>query len=257
MRARRAQTRAAPAGWRPSDLPRGRPASLEGARLVDGLTRVGLRHADRLRWILDFADRELNSAEVLEEVRWELLALITVPASSRPGQRLRKDLSEVTIMHNAESRGASLAQGDARRVVRRMQADAKKMLTDLRTNRCFDPRVSVREVYWDNEGIGPEPTGDERERFRGAVLGLLMRCGRSLRLCPRASCGRLLVANGRRRYCTAACANRERGARFKQNNPERSQRLRQASYERMREKRMNDAIPSPGKSRRRYGRVPR
>ncbi len=185
------------------------------------LARALVAMRDRVKWLLDFASRDLSSVteEEIDAIRWPLLTFIYWPNGE-----LEESASElravVPAIYEQEqpSRRSPLHGPSPESEVRRIQNLLREGMAALFRGRAFLSGKKVHPgVRRNRDGsIVPVTLESEEARLFGSIFQILMGLGPRLRVCNAPGCGRFFAANrrGQQLYCRSACAQRVRSARF-------------------------------------------
>src|SRR5262245_30158021 len=146
--------------------------------------RIGQTPEEKLRWVVNFASRDLDSLRQEERIAlgYDLRALIP------PGWSRKVPFGP---MAEAELRGiqARIATGLLASAEDPWMLGGRMVL-----HRTFDERSRLSHYHLTF-------AGSERDAILGGVADLLVRTGRRVRIC--AECGKPLVARKRQAYCSS------------------------------------------------------
>jgi hypothetical protein len=181
--------------------------------------RMGRSPEDRLRWVLRFTERDLDTLRPEERraLGMDLLMLSLggwAPSYPKRGRGGHVHTAAMPIAVIPEALLRSLQaeitqglQGLLEEPPRPWQLPATQTLSVSRASPTGAKRTQFH-VHWE---------GGMREAILGSVLNLLLQAGEALRAC--AECQRPLVARKRQIYCSARCSqqvrDRKRSSRAK------------------------------------------
>jgi len=174
--------------------------------------RMGETSAARLRWVLDFAYRDLDILRREERVAlaYDLLTLAahTLPLGAGG--------------HGGPSTAATTMSDESLRGYQREIAEGLRGMLDLRNLKAWpipaQPALALRPMGSSNpeDSRGPRFRvifeGDERAGIIGGVAHLVIEAGDLLRSCR--ECGRPFVRVRRQEYCSATCSQKTRNRRM-------------------------------------------
>lgn len=206
------------AGW-----PWARPKEFEV------LKRVGLSWEANLRWLLAFAEEELDRV---------------------PSARLGECGHEIISFILSRGMVPSSLEGLEPRGIQRI---LKEGLAALGPRGRFELRFKItRGVARTKEGaIVPVGRGDLKATFFSAVFDALERAGSRLRTCQNPSCARLFLAARRQEYCGPRCSQAIRTARFRQAHPEKVRAWRREQYARAQRRKYGPKVKVSSRPRKR------
>jgi hypothetical protein len=200
----------------------------------------------RLRWLLNFAERDIRSPGAADRASMEIFAFTFAARLAGPVAQAGAGMG----MLDPETL-STRAIREARLKAREAQQAARDVLRSLATGvRC---RLVFEVVGWErlpDRRLLPVVGGDWRSRFLGAVAMLLVEAGPDLAVCAREGCERLFLRSRRQAYCTARCSQRQRTQRFRAAHPQEVRETRHQSYARRRRR-------EPGKQNVKVGRLAR
>jgi hypothetical protein len=174
-------------------------------RLAEAIVRVGMQPEQRLRWLLDFVDRDLSDRSAVASSLREVLIFVIgagFAAGPSPRQEVRGLFAEILRS----------PRFPARTVQRRVRDALRELATARRMRLPY--RVTEERVLPDGTMIHLAG-GGARERFYAAVAALVSVLGDRLAVCGNAGCRRLFVKAGRMAYCSPQCSQVVRTARFR------------------------------------------
>jgi hypothetical protein len=183
---------------------------LEAERLA--VERMGQNDEDRLRWVLEFAKKDMDKL--------------------RPGERiaLGYDLRQLLPIGWAVKReqGTPVPEPALRRIHGILAGSLRTLLADDRDMSHPDagwilPTGRDRVIRVSRKGSKQAiftltSEGDDETTIVRGIADLVVRAGRRLRLCARAACGQPFVATRRQEYCSNSCSQRVRNDTKKQKN---------------------------------------
>jgi hypothetical protein len=189
-------------------------ASKKGKRDVATLAfmelRTGKTPEDRLRWVVEFTQKDLEALRREERVALglDLLMLATAgwapskPRGSRGGHQYTSAMPLATLPDDLlSSLQAEMAHGLQSLLIEPPQPWDLPAPETVSVSRISPPGAKKAQlaVHWE---------GGVREAILGSVLTLLLQAGDALRAC--ATCGRPLVARKRQIYCSPVCSQKVR-----------------------------------------------
>jgi hypothetical protein len=136
---------------------------------------------------------------------------------------------------------------DPRPALRTLQARAQAHLAVFRDHGRIPTNMRVVELEWQYDGqVAWRVGGGEAQRFDAAVALTLVQGRDRLRRCPGARCARVFVKVGKQGYCSRACNQRSRFARYKERHSVALilRRKRQRAAEET-ARLLGDAMPAP------------
>jgi hypothetical protein len=171
-------------------------------------------------WLLDFANQDLSTAtpKELDTIRWQLLAFAHFPRGvpEEVAQDPEDFFSRIDEWSDP-ARRSPLCGANATALVREIHARVRDGFQALLEGRPFvhQRKVQVGVHRWPKSGaityLGQQ---DDENRFFAAVFQVLAELGPRFRVCDAPRCGRFFAQVRRQQYCSPACAQRVRSARF-------------------------------------------
>ncbi len=192
----------------------------------------------RLRWLLDFVDRDLGMPEAardaaLQACVFALAGRVTGEGGNPPA---RMDALSSEALDPRQVREAFSSVG-------RLQREVKEALTAFASDgRCTLPFKIVGLERLPDGRVLPIVGGDWRSRFYGAVFMLAVELGPDLAVCANPKCRKLLLRSRRQGYCTPQCSQRQRTQSFRERHPERVRELRHATHARRQRRRLGPRV---------------
>jgi hypothetical protein len=162
-----------------------------------GVKRVGATAEDQLRWVVEFAQKDMKLLRSEERVALGKDLRLLVP-DGWEGIEKMKPMDEATVarLHSHISQGI-------------------KDLLDSNSGKWRLPRIAGLTLCRSEPPTRYQLTGEGGE-FEGVVLGvfnLILRLGSRLKACDSPACGKPFVATRRQEYCSMTCSQRERDKR--------------------------------------------
>ena len=206
--------------------------------IMVGVSRFGSDLKTRVRWLLDFVERDLSTREAARDAALQMLLFALAGRFTGEGARAPARMDAVS--------GEALDPQHVREVfssVERLQREVKEALTAFASDgRCRLPFKIVGLERLPDGRVLPIVGGDWRSRFYGAVLMLAVELGPALGVCANPKCRKLFFRSRRQAYCTPRCSQRQRTQSFRDRNPERVRELRHATHARRQRKRLGPRV---------------
>lgn len=194
-------------------------------RVLEALARVGTEPTQRFGWLVQVAERDLTDTSVVETTRAEMSAFSlsgTVAAQPTEGE----------LFVRALTNAPSLSGRRASHATRELQRWLRGTLDHLRDERRFVGPVTIGSAVWTETGaLVPVAAGDDGQRFRFAVFGLLLHVAPRIHVCPSSDCRRLFMKAGKQAYCSKRCSQHARTARFRSAHLDKVRGSRRSAYE--------------------------
>lgn len=190
-------------------------------RLEQALKRLGREPAQRLGWLLKFAEEDIDSLS--------------------PG-RLVDLYDEMSAFEHRQKADVIAVEGDRvyqrkhwddEDVVRSVQRKFKALMDDLfQKGKCYYDVEAQFSLYRDPSGGRIEQGfgADSEIRFFLAAFELLALEGHRVRNCAEPKCNRLFAATKRQAFCSPQCSQRVRTAKYRTAHRDVAQRLRRTAY---------------------------
>jgi hypothetical protein len=220
------------------------------------LARIGGEAPDRFRWLAEFAERALKSRADVEAAADDLAAFgfwslheaymasgIAPEADEEVGKRIDRRVP------------VALLVALRRLNVRAMQRRVQSILEQLQTRGHYETPYRVQYGVWSaGRPLFFIPSSAGSNLFEGAIAATLQQVAPLLRRCKRRLCRKLFVRQGRQDYCSPACSQTTRSAKFFGDPTKRARHLarRRKRYEnQVRKKHPNAKVTRrPGSGRR-------
>jgi hypothetical protein len=213
--------------------------------LFEGLSQFGSDAKARLRWLLEFVERDLRSTEAADAAALGALVFAFAARMAKPRPGVPLAMGQLSG-EAADPRSVRKARSTIGRAQREVREALQSFAVD---DRCTLP---FKIVGWERLSDGrvvPVVGGDWWSRFYGAVFMLAVELGSALGSCANPSCRKLFLRSKRQVYCGARCSQRLRTQRFREAHPERVSDLRHASHARKQRKRLGPRVKVERRSR--------
>jgi len=161
-----------------------------------GVKRVGATAEDQLRWVVEFAQKDMKLLRSEERVALGKDLRLLVPEGWEGIDTKPMDEAIVARLHSHISQGI-------------------KDLLDRNSGKWKLPRIGGLTLCRSEAPTRYQLTGEGGE-FEGIVLGvfnLILRLGSRLKACDSPECRKPFVATRRQLFCSMTCSQRERDKR--------------------------------------------
>ncbi len=208
--------------------------------------RVGKSDLSRLKWLLGFASapapaRMDRAALVQRRAEVSLFSLRTGHAQNG-AMTLHDPAGRVTTVdYDLSARELAVLAREAEHTIAELLGGGHVVFEVGKAGRVWR---AITQSFTSSWG------GDSREIFRMAMIDVLAAEGRRLARCSWKPCNKPFVRRKRGAYCSRACSQRARQARFRERHGEEEQRKRRhASYVRWVRKTKGAAIAAKVRER--------